>query len=169
MKNLMRRPNPPRYPAYLTRHRKGHCYELAARGILDFDPTWTLVHGRAAFWCLKRLPYLISHAWLEKTGHAYDPTIDQMMTVDEYAARHSAIAERRYSEGQARKQVLAHEHWGPWHPCDEITVALSRSFATEEKAGSRPIRGRIRRDPAPSHIEEEREGSPPQKDRGTLR
>jgi len=115
-----RRPTPPRYPA---RRRKGRCFELAGRGLLEIDPTWTLVHGRAAFWNLTRLPLLIAHAWLEKGGYVYDATLDELLTVKAYATRHSAIAERRYTEAKARKQLLAARNWGPWHPSQQISVA----------------------------------------------
>lgn len=114
---VTRRPHPPRIE---TRQRKGRCYELAGRGQLNVDPTWTLVHGRAAI--VARLPLLIAHAWLEKDGYVYDASLDELMTAKKYVARYKALTERRYSAAQTAKKLIENEHWGPWHLIHDITV-----------------------------------------------
>lgn len=112
------RPTPPRFPA---RRRNGRCFELAARGQTTIDPTWTLIHGRAAL--VGTLPLLIAHAWLAKGAYIYDPTLDEVLPAKEYKTRYKAVVEQRYSITETRRLLVAHEHWGPWHMTHDITVA----------------------------------------------
>jgi len=111
------------------RRRLGRCFELAGRGQQMVDPTWTLVHGRIA-----AVPgLLVAHAWLEKRGVVYDPVLDRLMPARQYARDQSAVIERRYSFWQAVKASHASGHWGPWHPCETITVARSAVLAASTR------------------------------------
>lgn len=112
-------PAAPRFPA---RRRHGRCFELAGRGQTTIDPTWTLIHGRAAL--VGALPLLIAHAWLAKGRYVYDPTLDEVLPAKEYATRYKAVVEQRYSITETRRHLIAHEHWGPWHVTHDITVAV---------------------------------------------
>jgi len=101
--------DPPAAPRIDAGDRIGRCYELAGRGVNEHRE-WTLVHGKA---------FDVQHAWLERDGWAYDAVRDLLMGCEQYKDYAKATAERRYSAQEALEQMLATNHWGPWHDDSE--------------------------------------------------
>lgn len=96
------------------------------------------------------MPFLIAHAWLEKGGYVYDTTLDAVMTVKQYAKRCGAVTERRYTAPRAEKLMLKTGLWGPWHPCDVITVE-PRLLRTLERSVRKRRRMRYSKTRFPTH------------------
>lgn len=97
------------------RRRDGRCFELAFRGCLRAQE-WTLVHGEC-----NGPPGVgsIIHAWLEFDGHAYCPTNDLLLPVEEYERVFGAVARYRYSFQEASRKLAEYRRYGPW----ELTTA----------------------------------------------
>jgi hypothetical protein len=72
----------------------------------------TLVHGR-----ISTLPFPVyPHAWIEiADGQVYDPVLDKLEPATLYAAKRSAVVERRYSQIEMARLAAETGHSGPWH------------------------------------------------------
>lgn len=106
---------PPRIRA---RKRKGRCYELTGKGVIDNpDVGWVLVHGTVNG---------IPHAWFNKGIMIYDPIFDEIYTCATYRNKYGPVMEdRRYSHKEAIEMVLKYNHYGPWHGEESIKKTSS--------------------------------------------
>jgi hypothetical protein len=95
------------------RKRKGRCYELALKVMLD-EPgadNFTLVHGRV------RAPDDSStgHAWIVDGGRVYDPVLDRYFDPAVYADTYRATGAVGYTKDEAARLAMEQGHYGPWH------------------------------------------------------
>jgi hypothetical protein len=95
------------------RKRKGRCYELAMKVMLD-EPgaeKFTLVHGRVM------TDREIGHAWIiVDDGRVYDPVLDRYFDPAKYADIYCATGEVSYTKKEAGQRCIdAGCHYGPWH------------------------------------------------------
>jgi hypothetical protein len=90
--------------------RLGRCYELAGRRVLD-DPTAILVHGT-----VQRDPYPPNpHAWvILANGNVWEPITEWELPPAAFTAIFNAEFTNRYSNQEARAQMVATELFGPW-------------------------------------------------------
>lgn len=91
------------------KQRTGRCYELAGAAALDRHD-WMLVHGTGRGPAGSR----IGHAWLERDGWVYDPTLDVCMQLPQYIQRFAAERLNSWRGREVAEEVLRHGHWGPW-------------------------------------------------------
>jgi hypothetical protein len=95
------------------RHRKGRCYEIAYRTLVngDMPGTWHLMHGTGLN------PHggeRIGHAWLENETHAFDPVLNATQEKAGYHVLYHVVVVARFDLLQACENVIAHKHYGPW-------------------------------------------------------
>ena len=104
-------------PSTRYEERKGRCYELAGYAVVfGTAPAGSiLVHGTM------HGPYedneRSGHAWVVLPGgRVWEPTLAEIhATVGDWVGYAAAIAERRYTEREARKLIMATGNWGCWH------------------------------------------------------
>ena len=97
--------------------RKGRCYELAGYAVVfgTAPEGSVLVHGTM------HGPYedneRIGHAWVVlPNGQVWEPTLAEVhASIGAWVGYAAAIAERRYTEREARKMIMRHGTWGCWH------------------------------------------------------
>jgi hypothetical protein len=57
----------------------------------------------------------VHHAWIDlNDGRVFCTTWKKYAPADEYARRWGAVADRRYTQAEAVKLMLASGHFGPW-------------------------------------------------------
>jgi hypothetical protein len=122
--DALKRLQPPLPPRIRVRNRKGRCYELAARGILETGDgkNWTLVHGT-----ITASDGIVGHAWLEQAGWAYDPVLDRLSQVSTYRMMRGAKTKRRYSAPEAAGMMVQHKSFGPWTKYPSSVVFRGRN------------------------------------------
>jgi hypothetical protein len=101
---------------------KRRSFELAFQGQRQASD-WTLVHGTITG--PDDGPSRLVHAWLERDGRAYDPTVGRSFSVDVYSRIVGAVPAMRYSHETACRWVWQSGHTGPWDDCclaDEGTL-----------------------------------------------
>lgn len=102
------------------RNRRGRCYELAFKGVIQ-APQWQLVHGY--FDCQR---VRLGHAWLLHQGKIFCPTLDRVFDEAAYYAEHQTVPLVTYTVHQAAKLVIEHKHYGPWEHEGSLLVSEDR-------------------------------------------
>lgn len=103
--------------------RMGHCYELAAKHLLeiarpDGDALARLVHGSIQSGDLER----IGHAWvIHGDGRVYEPTTARMWEATPFLAFFNRRIEHTYSVEQVRRFIAETKHWGAWEETEYPT------------------------------------------------
>lgn len=98
--------------------KRGRCYERAAERLLRQKDArgWRLVHGFAVVSGIAPG----KHAWLRlPDGRVWDPTENVYWPELEYTTNRRATPLRKYSQLQAARLMIKHDHYGPWY--DEKT------------------------------------------------
>lgn len=105
------------------RNRKGRCYELAYRGLMQAansaKSSAVVVHGEVNG--PSDLAPRTGHAWIEYSGDsgfdllAYDPVKDETMPADEYYRKVKPNHVSRYAPIDAGRMVAKTKHYGPWN------------------------------------------------------
>jgi len=98
----------------LGRHRKRdrRCHELAGKFMFD-NPTWTLHHAILLNWDSPDVEY--THAFTEKDGVVYDPTLNKFYKKEDYYAFFSVSVKATYTLKEMAQAVLKYEKWCAWH------------------------------------------------------
>lgn len=94
------------------RTRDRRCHELAGRFMFD-NPTWILVHAVLHNWDSSGLDY--PHAFTEKDGVVYDPTLNKFYKKEDYYAFFSVSVEATYTVEQMGRTALKYGEWCAWH------------------------------------------------------
>jgi hypothetical protein len=109
----------------------GNCYEDSAWLVMDpLDRSytdWTLVHGRPV---LQRPPFIrYGHAWVERGGYVFDPSVGVTMPTDAYYALGKITEDEmyRYTAAEARLKLVEHKHWGPWEGVESNTCTWTET------------------------------------------
>jgi len=131
-----------RQRGYLIEEKRcGHCYETAAKYILDHGKSGdVLVHGRPT---LQRPPYReFGHAWVERG----DLVIDKETTYRGPRAFYYMLGQIDYKKNlvytpeEVRQFVLAYNHWGPWEGPSGVKITAKNKKAWLAKGKKMPRR-----------------------------
>ncbi len=97
---------------------KGDCYEVAGNAVFEdaLPARRQIVHGTVSGQG-HLTGVRFGHAWVEVDDTVFDLSNGRaiIMPRDEYYALGEISNPRRYTVAEARKLMLAHEHYGPWH------------------------------------------------------
>ena len=107
--NFLRFQNPVKTTA-IPKMPEGECFRNVTMYAAKIGGT--VVHGTVRFVQSGKRG---DHAWIEKGKRVLDPTIGVSMDKATYYSLLEAVAEARYTEGEAVGQLVRCSHHGPWH------------------------------------------------------
>ncbi len=90
----------------------GECFKLAAKW--GMDNYADVIHGTIN---MAQVGGRRPHAWNEKDGKVFDPTLDHWFSVEKWYSPDwitQAQGETRYNGEEAVVKAIQEGHWGPW-------------------------------------------------------
>ena len=94
------------------RIRERRCHEIAGNFMFD-NPTWTLHHAILFHWDVEGVDY--PHAFAEKDGVVYDPTLNKFYEKDNYYSFFVVSVKATYTVEEMAKALLKHNEWCAWY------------------------------------------------------